>query len=147
MTIKLIGLTFHVHHQVLVEYCTDYEGRAEFIRENKPPDEIPVRLARMQIIPPERMSQGLTAAVADFVALRDKAAALRDKAAALRVKTAALWVKGNALWVKAVALEDKAVALWDDLIADFAPELKALHAELCPYCPWDGHTLFPGKGD
>mgnify|MGYP001609989862 CR=1 FL=1 len=33
----------------------------------------------------------------------------------------------------------------DEAMARFMPQLVALHAELCPDCPWDGHTIFSKK--
>ena len=41
---------------------------------------------------------------------------------------------------KARAELDKASAEWDKARAD-----KAIHADICPDCPWNGHTIFPRK--
>ena len=42
--IKQKGMFWHCHHNTLLEYCYDYAGRVQFIKENKPKDEIKTRL-------------------------------------------------------------------------------------------------------
>ena len=54
-----------------------------------------------------------------------------DKASAELVKARAELVKASAEWDKACAELDKARAD------------TAIHADICPDCPWDGHTIFP----
>ena len=38
------GFYWHVHHDVLLEYCYNYQGRVGYIKENKPKNEIETRL-------------------------------------------------------------------------------------------------------
>ena len=38
------GFYWHVHHDMLLEYCYNYEERATFIKNNKPQNEIEIRL-------------------------------------------------------------------------------------------------------
>ncbi len=45
------GWAFHVHHDVLLEYCTDYKGRVDYIRSNKPADEQRLRLRLLKLVP------------------------------------------------------------------------------------------------
>ena len=42
------GFYWHVHHEVLVEWCFDYAERAEFIRTEKPEKEREIRLRLFQ---------------------------------------------------------------------------------------------------
>jgi len=44
------GLYWHVHHDKLFEWCYDYEGRLDFIKNNKPEGEIELRLKLFQPI-------------------------------------------------------------------------------------------------
>ena len=45
---KQTGMFWHVHHDVLVEYCHSYDERKEFILKNKPESERDLRLKLMQ---------------------------------------------------------------------------------------------------
>ncbi len=49
------GLAFHVHHDKLIEFCTDYDDRVRYIKANKPADEVDLRLRLFQLIPAERL--------------------------------------------------------------------------------------------
>lgn len=44
------GLAWHVHHNQLFEWCHDIEERRQYIRDQKPPEEIAVRLHRLAFI-------------------------------------------------------------------------------------------------
>ena len=37
------GLSVHCHHNLLIEYCTDYQGRVEFIKRKKLESEQEIR--------------------------------------------------------------------------------------------------------
>jgi len=45
---KKTGFYWHCHHDKLLEFCYDYDGRVAFIKKNKPVNEIPERLHRFQ---------------------------------------------------------------------------------------------------
>ncbi len=62
MTKRNAGFAFHVHHDVLVEWCTDYDERVKFIKNNKPPDEIELRLRLFRLIPEDRLPKSLVVA-------------------------------------------------------------------------------------
>lgn len=83
------GFAFHVHHNVLAEWCYDYGERVKVIKKDKPVEEQELRLRLFRLIPEDRLPVKL------------------DKA-------------------------------WEA----YGKELKILHQELCPDCPWDGHTIF-----
>ena len=44
MKMKNAGMFWHVHHNKLVEYCYDYKKRVAYIKNNKPPNEVSLRL-------------------------------------------------------------------------------------------------------
>ena len=50
MGVPKSGLFWHVHHDILVEYCYNYGERAEYIRTVKPKDEREIRLRLFQPI-------------------------------------------------------------------------------------------------
>jgi tetratricopeptide (TPR) repeat protein len=51
------GLAFHCHHNTLVDFVYDLAERQQSIRDNKPGEEIPLRLRLLQIIPKGRLPQ------------------------------------------------------------------------------------------
>jgi len=118
------GLAFHCHHEVLIEYVHSYDERVRYIRECKPRKEQKLRLRLFKMIPKDRLPKSLVKAGAKW----DKAGAKWDKA----------WTE----WVKAWTEWDKAVAEWDKAIDKNKQYLEKLHKELCPDCPWDGHSIF-----
>ena len=44
------GLSIHCHHAVLVEYCTDYEARVNYIKATKPEHENELRLKLFKLL-------------------------------------------------------------------------------------------------
>lgn len=56
------GFAFHCHHDVLVEHVWDYDKRVNFIKENKPPNEIELRLRLFKLIPNKRLPAKLNKA-------------------------------------------------------------------------------------
>ena len=117
------GLYWHVHHDVLWEWCTDYDGRVAYIKANKPAEEVETRLRLMQPVrdPPGRLA----------------------KAGAEYIKARAEYYKAGVECDKARAEYVKARAEYDKATAECAAEMKALHRTECPDCPWDGKTIFP----
>jgi len=54
------GWYWHVHHDRLVEWCTDYDGRVEYIKAKKPAEEIETRLRLFKPVAgwiPERLQR------------------------------------------------------------------------------------------
>ena len=45
------GFAIHCHHDVLFEYCYDYEGRVEAIKQDKPENEQEIRLRLFKLLP------------------------------------------------------------------------------------------------
>ena len=125
-----VGFYWHVHHDILVEWCHSYEERVEAIKTTKDIEEQPLRLRLLQ---PVRgpLPPAFVKARATFV----KAWATREEAEATFVKAGATFVKAGATFVKARATYDKAVAT-------AMPALVALHAQECKDCPWNGNTIF-----
>ncbi len=70
------GFAFHVHHDVLLEYCTDYEERVQYIKGNKPAREQALRLRLFKFIPIDRLPPELDKAWEAY----DKAREACDKA-------------------------------------------------------------------
>ena len=125
MTKLIQGPAFHVHHDLLIDVCYDYQKRLDYINTEKPEGERPLRARLFKMIPPDRLPPTL---LATWVAYR-KAVDAYEKAWDAYRKAEDAYEKAGDAYEKA---EDANM-----------PALKALHAELCPDCPWDGHTIFP----
>ena len=57
------GFAFHVHHDVLMEFCTNYKERVNYIKEHKPRGEQEIRLRLFQLISPARLPRPLAKAL------------------------------------------------------------------------------------
>ncbi len=80
------GLSIHCHHDILLEYCYDYNERVEVIKRDKPKNEQEIRLRLFKMLPQEAIDD-----------LPDRLA----KADAERSKAYAEWDKAYAEWSKA----------------------------------------------
>ena len=105
------GLSVHCHHDILIEYCTDYRNRVEVIKENKPENEQEVRLRVFKLLSKE--------AIKSLPKKLVKAYANLDKA--------------YANWKKAYADRDKADADWK--------EKEQWHKKYCGCKEWNGKEL------
>ena len=153
------GWTWLCHHEVLLEWCDDYKGRAAYIRREKPAHEVPVRLEWFRFVkcklPPEVVQAWAArdkawaaydkawAAYDKARAAYDKARAAYDKAWAACDKAWAACDKALAACDKAWAARDKAWAAYDKAVAKHMPEIVSLYRNECPGSPWNGRTLFP----
>jgi hypothetical protein len=135
------GLYWHVHHERLFEYCYDAKGRIDYIKAEKPKNEIATRLRLMR---PIKGKLGDSKALAAY----DKAWAAYSKARVAYSKARVAYSKAGDAYDKAGDAYDKAGAAYskarDAYMSTIKPvEAEALHAKECKKCPWDGHTIFP----
>ena len=114
------GLSIHCHHNILVEYCYDYNGRVDSIKNTKPENEQETRLRLFKILPKE--------AEKDLPERYLKAYAEWQKADAE-------WQKAFAEWQKAFAELRKAYAEWSQKSRD------AFHKKWCGCSEWNGKEL------
>ena len=124
MSKEKTGYYWHVHHDVLIEYSDNISERMEYIKKNKPPEEINIRLKLLK-----KVKGVLPKACQDAYKARweaDKAWQEADKAC---------WEAYKACQEAYKACQE-AYKAWQD-------EIEALHKLECPNCPWDGTTIFP----
>lgn len=155
---RISGLGMHCHHDVLFEWVWDFDERVADIRANKPKEEQELRLRLFKMVPvkltPGRRSK-LWVALNKAWAAYNKARVAHNKALAACNKAWAAQDKAEAAYDKAQVACDKALAAcskakvacdkaWDAYNEEYVKELDALHEKLCPDCPWDGETIFPG---
>src|SRR3990167_3726568 len=156
------GLSIHCHHAVLVEYCTDYEARVNYIKATKPEHENELRLKLFKLLSNEAFNdlpEKYVKAYADWQkadADRQKAYADLLKAYADRQKAYADLLKVDADWLKADADRQKADADWQKADADWQKadadwqkadadwpikEKEAFHKKWCGCKEWNGKEL------
>jgi len=116
------GIAFHIHHDLLVEWCSDYNKRVEEIKETKAPEEQALRLQLFKLIPANRLTSKLITACKAYN-------------------------KAQKAYIKALKTPGKPWEARDKILEACIPQLGRLHGELCPHCPWDGHTIFTRKND
>ena len=122
------GFAWHLHHDVLLEWCFDYAWRVAVIKTDKPLEEQATRLRLFQMVKGQLPAK-YDAAKAKYVAVR------AEYVATTKAKFHAWEAKFDAAWAEYVAA-------W----ATYKPEILALHAQECPDCPWNGKTIFPKAG-
>ena len=138
------GMFWHVHHDILLEYCYDYNKRVQFIKENKPKNEAELRLQLFK-----KVKGKLPVAVVKAGDAYDKARAACNKAWAAYNKARTAYDKARAACNKAWAAYNKARTVCDKAWAVYVKALKdnilaieKLHCKECPGCTWDGTTIF-----
>ena len=126
------GLSIHCHHEILIEYCTDYKGRVAYIESYKPIHEQKIRLKLFRLLPQK--------AINDLPKYFVKANADWQKANADWQKANADWQKADAYWQKADADCQKAYADWP------LDARKTWHDRWCGCEEWNGmEIIFNGQ--
>ncbi len=150
------GLAFHVHHEQLIEFCYDYDERVKYIKENKPKEEIPLRLKLLQIIPDSKIPGRDSREYEAYVKAREaygKADEAYVKADEAYVKAHEAYAEADEAYVKAYEAYDKAREAYAEAckayvrargayFTKYNKGIVALHGELCPDCPFDNRTIF-----
>ena len=93
------GLAIHCHHDILLEYCYDYDERVNAIKRSKPENEQEIRLRLFKMLPKEMIVE-LPERLVKAYAERHKTYAKWQKAYAERRKAYAKWEKAYAKWGK-----------------------------------------------
>ena len=139
------GFTWHCHHNILMEWCYDYETRVEIIKANKPANEIPTRLRLFKFVkgklPKEIIENGRKRKETErkLGEARLKWGEARRKWHETELNEA--WRKYDEAWRK----YDEA---WQELnksISRHLPELEALHKRECGCKEWNGSEIVFGK--
>jgi len=127
---------WHIHHEILVEALTEpLKNRIKYIKENKPKDEIELRLKLIKPVKGKLPSEFIKADQA-FI----KAIQAREKAWA---KESQAWAKESQAFIKAYQAWAKANQAWAKAREDNTPALEKLHKKECG-CGWSSErsTIF-----
>lgn len=152
---KISGFAFHCHHDVLVEWVTDFDERVNYIKALKLAKEQELRLRLFRMIPTDRIpidyAKAHAACSKDWAAYvkawaaYNKAKAACDKDWVAYVKAWVAYSKAFVTYYKAKGTYNKAKAACDKARAAYDTYFEGLHKELCPNCPWDGETILSAK--
>lgn len=166
MTEPQAGFYWHVHHEVLLEWCYNYEERADYIRRRKAPDEVGVRLRLFRPVQ-SPLCSALVATGEDVHrkwCVCEKAREEHEKArGAFNQHTEALnrtpqqseiaWTVYRKLLraqrraadacLRARRDFDRGLLAFDRAVEENRLCVEAFHRRECPDCPWDGKTIFP----
>jgi|SRR5579872_4263245 len=121
------GLFWHVHHEILAEYCYNAKQRREYIRTVKSSEESSEMIkTRLRLMKP--------------VVIPKSNKALKPLAKMLAEIEAVRVIGGQASTYMINKTErDKY------LLGQFVKPLAALHKRQCKNCPWNGQTIFPDE--
>ena len=159
MIAKEQGFYWHVHHDVLVEYCYDYDERRRYIANQKPEAERELRLRLFQ-----KVRGNLPKAYVEVWKAYDETCKVYNEACkvyyeackvreeayqahneAWKAREEAYQAHNEALKVREEAWNvcDEAWKAYKEACKACVSEIETLHALECPDCPWDGKTIFP----
>lgn len=129
MTEDFVGFCWHVHHDILVEWCSSFKERLDYIETSKPPSEVPLR---------RKLFQPVRGKLPDAIIAARRA---YDQAtlAFYQVKETADRVLYNRAWQAVEKARDE----YNNCYTANLSLIKKLHEQECPNCPWDGWTIFP----
>ena len=150
---KIGDWCWHIHHDLLLEPLSEpFENRVEYIKLNKSPDEIPMRLRLFKpvngtIFIPSYIAEAnekLAEVNAEYKEVDDKflkaySKLITDRSYSEWVNRYTEWrilyMKWYNVYVKRYGVYEKwqASPEWSE-IAD-------LHEQECPNCPWDGKSI------
>ena len=114
------GFSIHCHHDILAEYCYDYDERVAYIKSDKPKNEIETRLKLFKILPKK--------------ALKETPIAWQEADKARREAYKA-WREADKAWQEADKARKEAYKAWSQKQKD------AFHKKWCGCKEWNGKEL------
>jgi len=138
------GFFWHVHHDVLLEYCYDYDERVRYIQRWKPWLEVKERLRLFQPVKGK-----LPAEVIRTGKACGKAGKAYDKAWEVCAKAGACGKAYDGSCGKTYdnARKDykRVMITYCDALNTHRPAIEKLHDKECQNCLWDGKKLVFGQ--
>mgnify|MGYP001611374503 CR=1 FL=1 len=124
---------WHIHHEVLLEPSDDIGERIEYIKNNKPVEEIPIRLHLLKEVK-GRLPEAY-----------DEAWKAYDEACKAHAEACKAHDEAWEDYDEASKAYDEAWKAYAEAYRACKLEIEALHELECPNCPWDGKTIFPNN--
>ena len=154
------GFYWHVHHNILLEWCYGYDERVTVIKQTKPVNEQETRLKLLQPVKGKLPDDLVKAGEAHDKAweAHDKAGEAHDKAGEARAKAweaydkaweayakaGEAYVKAWEAYDKAWEAYDKAWEAYDKILTKHKSFIEKLHKKECGCQEWNGKEIvFP----
>jgi len=134
------GFCWLCHHNKLVEWCYDIQGRIGYIKERKPIHEQEIRLTWFQPVKGKLLD-----AVVEAREIYDKARKAHYKAWVVYNKARKAYGKVWVAYCKTGKAYYKTQKAYDKTLADHKEEIEVLHVKEQPDCPWNGERLILPK--
>ena len=100
------GFSIHCHHNRLVEYCYDYQGRVGYIKREKPKSEQKIRLKVFKLLPPE--------AIKEIPTRLQEAGRQWERASWQWEEAGRQWHEASLQWIEAVKQWHEASGQWHE---------------------------------
>ena len=131
---KKEGLSIHCHHNILVEYCYDYDERVEAIKKYKPKHEQETRLRLFKLLPQEAIDELPKGLVEAYKA--------RDEACKAWVEADKAWVEAYKAWDEADKARAEAGKAWVEAYEAWdKADREAWHKKWCGCKEWNGKEI------
>ena len=144
------GFYWHVHHDILLEWCYDYGERVKFIKNYKPKNEIKTRLKLLKPVkgklPQELVEAGqkYEEAQQKYNEAGQKYNEARQKYNEARQKCDEAWLKYkeagqkyNEAWLEYYEARQK----YNEALAKNKKKIEALHKKECGCREWNGKRI------
>ena len=116
------GMAVHVHHDILFEYCHNYQERVDYINKEKPEHERKTRIKLFAMLTQEQIAM----LPKEFVEERQKYDEVSQK------------------YNEAMQKYDEARQKCNEASQKYKPQLEEIHKKICGCKEWDGTELvFP----
>jgi hypothetical protein len=119
------GWTWWCHHGMMLEYCTDFADRVDYVKTHKLKSEIPARLNAFRFVKGKLPTKFL------------KAYKTRKKASITYDKAYAAYCKAYMAYDKAHVAYGEAYTAYNEAYAASQPQIRALFEKECPDIEWD----------
>ena len=126
---KITGMFWHCHHDELCEYVYDYQGRVDFIKNNKPKKEIKTRLKLFKKVK-GKLPKELVEAWKKYDEAREKCDEAREK-----------WDEAREKWDEAVEKYVEAREKYNEAREKYKLQIEKLHKKECGCKEWNGEEI------
>src|SRR3990167_6514175 len=137
------GMAFHVHHDVLFEYCHNYQERVDYINKEKPEHERKTRIKLFAMLTQEQIAM----LPKEFVEERqkyDEVSEKYDEAMKEYDEARQKYDEVSQKYNEAMQKYDEARQKCNEASQKYKPQLEEIHKKICGCKEWDGTELvFP----
>ena len=154
---------WHLHHWLLLEFSDNIEERIRYINEEKPKDEIELRLKLLKEVKGNLPEEVIDKGIANYEVLIEYDNAMEEYKTLYNSYQKALYEKtseptnitSTKLCKMAERIRDKyrtiltkkeqavdALNIYKEALEFHREDLEVIHRLECPNCPWNGKTIF-----